>query len=122
MKNFRKYVEENASKKDQLRDTSTTQLLYPSGFMYLDYVNGSTVICYDDEERPYKMYDNIGIMNGSLNILIGKSQVGKSTLASKIAVGILETWINIHYYTISILRKQCLRTISRRCLVTGIRN
>ena len=95
MKNFRKYVEENASKKDHLRDTSTTQLLYPSGFMYLDYVNGSTVICYDDEERPYKMYDNIGIMNGSLNILIGKSQVGKSTLASKIAVGILETWINM---------------------------
>ena len=94
MKNFREYVEQTATKKDNIRSASTTQLQYPTGFMYLDYINGSTVICYDDDENPFKMYDNIGIMNGSLNMIIGKSQVGKSTIASKLAVGILESWLN----------------------------
>lgn len=94
MKNYRQYVEQNASKKDHIPESVTSQLLYPTGFMYLDYINGSETISYDEEERPCGKFHNIGITNGSLNIIIGKSHVGKTTIAVKMAVGIVETWMN----------------------------
>lgn len=96
MKNFREFVATTADKKkDKLPEQATSQLLYPTGFMYLDYINGSASISYDDDENPCGLYHNIGVMNGSLNIIIGKSQVGKSTIATKMSVGILETWMNM---------------------------
>lgn len=95
MKNFREFVASTADKKkDKIPDQATSQILYPTGFMYLDYINGSIAMSYDDDENPCGLYHNIGVMNGSLNIIIGKSQVGKSTIATKMAVGILETWMN----------------------------
>ena len=94
MKSYRDYIKATATKKDNIAENETSQLLYPTGFMYLDYINGSTSIVYDEEEHPVKMYHNVGIMNGSLNIVIGKSQTGKSTLTVKMAVGIIESWIN----------------------------
>ena len=94
MKSYRDYLQSTATKKDHITENETSQLLYPTGFMYLDYMNGSTSIVYDKDENPIKMYHNVGIVNGSLNIVIGKSQTGKSTLTVKMAVGIIESWIN----------------------------
>lgn len=94
MKNFKDFVKANATKKNNIVGQTTTQMLFPTGFLYLDSINGSIVNSYDDDDKIVKSYANVGIMNGSLNIVIGKSQVGKSTLTTKMAVGILEAWIS----------------------------
>ncbi len=93
MRNFRDYIEKTTSSKEVGIDNVTNQLLAPTGFMYHDYMNGVNVISYDDDEIPLERYHNIGLLHGSVNTLISKSNVGKTTLAVGLAAGIIEPWI-----------------------------
>lgn len=81
-------------KKNEIPVTTTSRLQYPTGFMYLDYGAGSYLTVYDEEEYPIYTYHNIGIPRGSVNVLISKSQGGKTTLAINMAVAIIEAYIN----------------------------
>lgn len=81
-------------KKNEIPVTTTSRLQYPTGFMYLDYGAGSYLTVYDEEEDPIYTYHNIGIPRGSVNVLISKSQGGKTTLAINMAVAIIEAYIN----------------------------
>lgn len=91
---FSDFVINTASKKDIPLDTVTTQMQRPTGFMYLDYAAGSYVTVYDDDENPQYIYHNIGIVDGSLNTVISKSQGGKTTLCIRMAASIIEPWVN----------------------------
>lgn len=93
MKSFRAYVEETANSKDARLENITTQILSPTGFMYLDYMNGIHSVVYDENEKPLECFHNVGVMYGSVNTIIAKSGVGKTTIALKMAAGIIEPWI-----------------------------
>lgn len=97
---FRDFVMSTASKKDIQIDRVSTMMQSPSGFMYLDYAAGNYVIVYNADEIPQSVYHNIGIVGGSYNTIISKSQGGKTTLIIKLAVAIVEPFVN------AILKKQ----------------
>ena len=70
----------------------TSQIQFPTGFIYLDYICGNYIIPENDD-GPVCKYHNIGMCNGSVNMVIAKSQGGKSTLAAELGAGILEPWL-----------------------------
>ncbi|MDE6041475.1 MAG: hypothetical protein K2F99_07850, partial [Muribaculaceae bacterium] len=77
---FKDYVIANRGKKDT-STLVTSMPQYPTGFMYLDYMTGSYLNVYDDDESPLYTFHNIGLSCGSVNGIIAKSQGGKTTLA-----------------------------------------
>ncbi len=83
----------SVDKKNRL-DVVSTMAQHPTGFMYLDYGVGSNMIVYDDDECPLFNYHSIGITSGSVNVLISKSQGGKTTLAIQMGMAIIEPYIN----------------------------
>lgn len=60
----------------------------------MDYGAGSYLNVLDENEIPMFTYHNIGITQGSVNVLISKSQGGKTTLAMRMAAAIIESYIN----------------------------
>lgn len=88
---FSQFLDDNFKKSD-LMVTSTSRIQYPTGFSHLDYAAGSYLTVYDDEE-PIYTYHNIGIARGSVNVLVAKSQGGKTTLAIAMAAGIITPYI-----------------------------
>ena len=74
-----------SKKKDGMIEETTSQLQFPTGFMYLDYICGNYIIPEDDN-GPVCKYHNVGMLAGSVNMVIAKSQGGKSTLASELAI------------------------------------
>lgn len=93
MLDFKSYLDGVADKKNQLLVT-TSMPQHPTGFMYLDYGCGSFMNVYDDDEQPLYTYHNIGITSGSVNVLVSKSQGGKTTLAIAMGAAIIEPFIN----------------------------
>ena len=85
-------------KKSEIPVTSTSKVQYPTGFMQLDYGCGSYMTAKDNEDNPIYMYHNIGISRGSVNVIISKSQGGKTTLAIKMAAAIIEPYLNRFLY------------------------
>lgn len=57
-------------------------VMYQTGFIALDYLNGSMVHVKTDKVNT--KYRNVGIMDGSFNMIIGRSGCGKSTLTFQI--------------------------------------
>lgn len=57
-------------------------VLYPTGFVLLDYLNGTTVHVRSDKINMD--YKSIGLVDGSSNLFIGRSNCGKSTLMFQI--------------------------------------
>ena len=57
-------------------------VMYSTGFLGIDYLNG-TVVHVDSEERKFT-YNSTGIVDGSANSIIGRSGSGKSTLTTQI--------------------------------------
>jgi RecA/RadA recombinase len=66
-------------------------VLYPTGFLNIDYLNG-TVVHVESEERTFT-YNSIGIVDGSTNSVIGRSGSGKSTLITQMAGNIIKPFI-----------------------------
>ena len=66
-------------------------VMYSSGFLALDYLNG-TLVHVESEDRNYS-YDSVGIVDGSSNVIIGRSGSGKSTLCVQIAGNIVRPFI-----------------------------
>ena len=89
---------QSTAEKNKIMTTATSKIQYPTGFMFMDYGAGSYLNVYDADERLMFNYHNIGIGKGSVNVIIAKSQGGKTTLAIKMAVAILEPYINQMLY------------------------
>lgn len=101
MQDFINFLETNNDKKNPIM-VATSMMQHPTGFMYLDYGVGSYMTVYDDDEDPLYMYHNIGITAGSVNVLISKSQGGKTTLAIEMGMAIIEPYITKMLYEAAI--------------------
>lgn len=66
-------------------------VMYTTGFLSLDYLNG-TVVHVNGEDRKFT-YNSVGIVDGSANSIIGRSGSGKSTLTTQIAGNIVRPFI-----------------------------
>ncbi len=102
---FKEFVSESAKTKKKgssAPESVTTQMLFPTGFIFTDYGAGNKVVVYDGDDNKLFGYDNTGISMGSLNTVISKSQGGKTSFCIKMAAAILEPWVN------SVLKKYYL--------------
>lgn len=61
---------------------------YPTGFLPLDYKNGHRVNV-KLKDGNVASYDSIGILDGTLNMFIGRSGCGKSTITYQIGANII---------------------------------
>lgn len=67
---------------------ATTPVAYSTGFLPLDYMNGQRVQVYDDNDNIVEEYDSVGFV-GSMITIVADSGLGKTTLASQLAVDIV---------------------------------
>lgn len=74
-----------------IANTASFDVLYSTGFLAIDYLNG-TVVHVESEERNFA-YNAVGIVDGSTNTIIGRSGSGKSTLVTQIAGNIIRPFI-----------------------------
>lgn len=84
------------SKMSKLKDpnagnTAEFDVLYSTGFLSIDYLNG-TVVHVESEDRNF-VYHATGIVDGSTNTIIGRSGSGKSTLMMQIIGNIMRPFI-----------------------------
>lgn len=93
---FQSYIV-STMKKSDIPITATSMIQYPTGFMHLDYGAGSYMNVYDGD-TPVFTYHNIGIRKGSVNVLISKSQGGKTTLSIEMGASIIEAFMNSMVY------------------------
>lgn len=91
---FMDFMRENKTRKDVLLPVTTSMIQHPTGYMYLDYMNGSYLSVNDEDEQPIYTYHNVGITEGSVQVLISKSQGGKTSLATSMGQGIIEPWVS----------------------------
>ena len=80
------------SKMSKIKNKSSDQVaefdvMYSTGFLGIDYVNGTTVYV-NGEDRQFS-YNSVGIVDGSTNTIIGRSGSGKSTLLCQICSNII---------------------------------
>ena len=94
---FSDYLKSTADKKNPVT-TVTNMVQHPTGFMYLDYGCGSYLTVYDEDETPVKQYHNVGITSGSVNVIISKTQGGKTSLAIEMGMAIIEPYISKFLY------------------------
>ncbi|MBR6289150.1 MAG: hypothetical protein IKR19_07445 [Acholeplasmatales bacterium] len=64
---------------------------YSTGFLGLDYLNG-TVVHVQSEDRSFT-YNSLGIVDGSANTIIGRSNSGKSTFTIQVIGNIIRPFI-----------------------------
>lgn len=71
----------NKSKSSNVKE-ATFDVMYPTGFITLDYLNGTMIHVKSDTIDD--TYSSVGILDGSSNTFIGRSGSGKSTLVIQI--------------------------------------
>ena len=74
------------------KDESQSRVAYPTGFLNFDFMNG-TVVDVNSEDRNLRYY-SVGIQDGSLATLIGRSGCGKTTFAVQVAANIVRNFPN----------------------------
>lgn len=83
-----------------LFNANGTFVSYKTGFPALDFNLGCMINVFDENNKVKETYPSLGITAGSIVTIIGKSQVGKTTLAIQIASNIVRPFENgtvIHY-------------------------
>ena len=89
-----------ANDKKGLFTSSQTPLMYSTGFLPLDYRNGYLLESKDESGKLIRTTPMTGIVSGSLNTIIGKSGVAKTTWCVQTAYNIVRQFDNsviIHY-------------------------
>ena len=86
---FRKKV--GKLKDERMKNEAVAGVSYPTGFLSFDFLNG-TVIHTKSETMP--KYNSIGVLDGSVNIVIGRSGCGKSTFVEQCAANIVRPYRN----------------------------
>lgn len=89
MNNFRKEI--NKSKDAGAKASAEFDVMYSTGFLAIDYLNG-TVVHVKGNDRDFS-YNACGIVDGSTNTIIGRSGSGKSTLLTQIAGNIIRPFV-----------------------------
>ena len=84
-------------KKAKIADNNEEfEVLYPTGFLSLDYLNGSMI--HVNGNGINLKYRSVGIVDGSSNMFIGRSGCGKSTLVFQIIGNIARQFPNAEIY------------------------
>lgn len=80
------------SKDSKMKAETEFNVFYSTGFLSFDFRNGSIIHAKRDG-KPFKYY-GIGITDGSMNTLIGRSGCGKTTWAVQAAANIVRPFKN----------------------------
>lgn len=83
---FREIV--SKSKDYKMKVETEPNVSYPTGFLSFDFLNG-TVIHTKVKNKDVKYY-SVGLVDGSMNMLIGRSGCGKTTFAMQISANIID--------------------------------
>ena len=85
------YRDKVKSHKDpRMKTEGEFDIQYPSGFLALDFANGSRIEVHpNDGSAPFSYY-SVGIMDGAAMELVGRPGCGKTTLGIQIAASIVE--------------------------------
>ena len=89
MNNFRKAM--SKLKDDGAKSSAEFDVMYSTGFLAIDYLNG-TIVHVNADDKNFS-YNACGIVDGSTNTIIGRSGSGKSTLLMQIAGNIVRPFI-----------------------------
>lgn len=89
------FREKSGKSKKKIREAEF-DVMYSSGFLAIDYLNG-TVVHVESKERNFT-YNSVGIVDGSTNTVIGRSGSGKSTLLTQICGNIIRQFDNACLY------------------------
>lgn len=81
------FREDPRIKKNPKMQRATYDVLYETGFLAMDFLNGYTVSVNDNGHKF--TYDSIGIIDGSSNMIVGRTHSGKTSLAVQIAGNII---------------------------------
>lgn len=87
--NFREKV--SKLKTNGVSSEANFDVFYSSGFLAIDYLNGTTIFV-EGKDRQFE-YNATGIVDGSTNTFIGRSGSGKSTLITQIAGNIIRPFV-----------------------------
>lgn len=85
---FRKAVSKN--KDFRMKNETEHDVSYPTGFLSFDFMNG-TVVHVKDKEKKFQ-YNSIGIVDGSMVTVIGRSGCGKTTWIMQTAGNIVRKY------------------------------
>lgn len=87
------YREKVAKEKDKrLSEEAGADVAYSSGFLALDFLNG-TMVHVKSDDKDYKYY-SCGIADGSIVMVIGRSGCGKTTFVEQVAANIVRPFKN----------------------------
>lgn len=75
-----------------MRSEAEFDVQYPTGFLNVDYINGQRVHVEDYVNGRSFDYDSVGVIDGSINIVIGRSGCGKSTFTKQSAGNIIRPY------------------------------
>ena len=89
LNNFNKVM--SKSKDFGAKETAKFDVMYSTGFLAIDYLNG-TVVHVKGNDRDFS-YNSCGIVDGSTNTIIGRSGSGKSTLLMQTCGNIVRPFI-----------------------------
>ena len=99
----------------RMKDESSPSVAYPTGFLNFDFMNGN-VVHVKTKERDIKYY-SVGIQDGCLVMLIGRSGCGKTTFAVQTAANIIRPFASSCIMHDDI--EGGLSDVNRRELLTG---
>lgn len=122
MKLFRDKI--NQSKDKSAGNKAEFDVMYPTGFLALDHLNGTMIhVKSEDMDMNYK---SLGIVDGSSNTFIGRSGCGKSTFCIQIIGNILKQFPTAEAYiddiegSLPIPRKEFLLGLSKEELADRV--
>lgn len=82
------YREKVGKEKDKrLSEEAGSDVAYSTGFLALDFLNG-TLVHVKDKDKDYKYY-SCGLADGSIVMVIGRSGCGKTTFVEQMAANIV---------------------------------
>lgn len=86
-----KFREQAAKSKDyKMKVETEPNVGYSTGFLSFDFLNGQ-MVHVSTPEKQYKYY-SVGIVDGSMNMLIGRSGCGKTSFAVQIGANIVKSF------------------------------
>ena len=82
------------SKDYSMSNDAEFDIQYPTGFLSFDYKACGKIIDVNFPDGSHSSYDSIGIVDGSLIMIVGRSGCGKSTFAIQIGCNIIRPFMN----------------------------
>lgn len=91
---FKRQIAKSKDAKSKIETEATTG--YSTGYLAFDFLNGS-VMYVNNVQTPYKYYV-VGLTDGSMNMVIGRSGCGKTTFAVQAGCNIIRDYETSEMY------------------------